>query len=55
MIISIIILIIGLMICGGGLYYLRKEKGDKDSGKIYSAVAFIGAVIMIGAVIKLCI
>ncbi len=55
MMISIIILIIGLMICGGGLYYFRKEKEDKASRKIYLTAVFIGILMVVGAIVRLCI
>jgi len=52
MIITIIALLVGLVISGGGLYYLAKEKKDEESRKIYLSTTAVGAVIMIGAIIK---
>ncbi len=47
MIAKIIILIIGLLVLGGGIYYLAKEKNDPESRKIYGIISAIGAVISI--------
>lgn len=46
-------LLIGIALITGGVYYLLKEKGDKDSVKIYGTFVAVGAVITIGMVIKL--
>ena len=51
--IKIIGLLIGLLIWGFGLYYLMKEKNDKESRTIYTVTTVIGAVIAIGALIFL--
>lgn len=40
-------LVIGLLILGGGLYYLIKEKDDAESRKIYSIASVIGVVIAV--------
>lgn len=53
MIITIALLIIGIMVLAGGLYYLIKEKHDKESRGIYTVTTVIGAVIVIGTVIKI--
>lgn len=53
MIITIALLVIGIMVLAGGLYYLIKEKQDKESRRIYSVISVIGTVIAIGSVIKL--
>ena len=55
MIITIIMLIIGLAILIGGLYYLVKEKEDKESRRIYAITVAVGAVIAIGTLIKIAI
>ena len=47
MAVKIIGLIIGVLVLGGGLYYLTQEKDDKESRKIYSIVSLIGGVIAI--------
>lgn len=45
-------LLIGIILITAGAYYLLKERGDKDSVKIYGTFIAIGAVITIGMVIK---
>lgn len=52
-IIKIIGALIGLLIFGCGLYYLVKEKEDKESRTIYTITTIVGAVIAIGALIFL--
>lgn len=53
MIIGIIAVLIGIMlICISG-YYFIKEKDDRESRKIYSIVILIGAIIVIGALLKI--
>ena len=47
MTIKIIGLIIGLLICGSGIYYLSKEKNDKQSQDIYKITGIIGGVITV--------
>lgn len=51
--IKIIGALIGLLIFGCGLYYLIKEKEDKESRTIYTITTIVGAVIAIGALIFL--
>lgn len=51
--IKIIGLLIGLLIMGFGIYYLIKEKDDKESRTIYTVTTVVGAVIAIGALIFL--
>lgn len=51
--IKIIGLLIGLLIFGFGIYYLIKEKNDKESRKIYTVTTVVGAVIAIGVLIFL--
>jgi hypothetical protein len=46
-------LLIGIALMAGGGYYLLKERGDKDSVKIYGTFIGIGAVITIGVIIKI--
>lgn len=50
---TIIALLIGALIAGAGIYYLAKEKDDKDSKKIYGAFVGVGLAIIIGFVIKI--
>lgn len=45
MTIKIIGLIIGILILGAGIYYLAKEKTDKESKKIYMTASMVGALI----------
>lgn len=51
--IKIIGLLIGLLILGFGLYYLIKEKEDKESRMIYTVTAIVGAILAIGALVLL--
>lgn len=51
--IKIIGLLIGLLIFGCGLYYLIKEKADKESRIIYTITTVAGAIIAIGSLIFL--
>ena len=53
MVIGIIGIIIGLLVLGAGIYYLIKEKNDKESKKIYGITSGIGAVIAVVAVVIL--
>lgn len=53
MIISIIGMLIGALVAGVGVYYLMKEKRDKESVKIYGIISGVGGVIFIGMLIKL--
>ncbi len=45
MIIKIIGLIIGILVFGAGIYYLVKEKGDRESKKIYTVISVIGGMV----------
>lgn len=51
--IKIIGLLIGLLIFGFGLYYLVKEKEDRESRTIYTITCIVGAVIVIGVLVLL--
>lgn len=55
MIFNIVGILIGISVIIGGIYYLVKEKDDTESKKIYSAVTAIGALILIGVIIKMLI
>ncbi len=46
-------LLIGIGLMASGIYYLRKEKGDKDSIKIYGAFIGIGAVTTVALITKI--
>lgn len=52
-IIAIIAALFGIMIIGVSVYYLIKEKNDKESKKIYTISSLVGAVIAIGALVIL--
>lgn len=51
MIISIIGMIICCLVIAVGIYYLVKEKEDKESRKIYGVITSIGAVVFIALLI----
>ena len=53
LIISIIGMLIGALVAGAGIYYLIKEKRDKESVKIYGIISGIGGVILIAMLVKL--
>lgn len=53
MVIAIIGIIIGAMILGAGIYYLAKEKTDREARKIYTITTVAGALILAGAILKL--
>ena len=53
MIISIIGMLIGALVAGAGIYYLVKEKRDKESVKIYGIISGVGGVIFVAILIKL--
>lgn len=50
---TVVILIIGALIFGAGLYYLVREKNDLESKKIYSVITLVGALMVIGTILKL--
>ncbi len=51
MAVKIIGLIIGVLILGAGLYYLAKEKDDKESKKIYTITSVVGALISVVSIL----
>ena len=52
MVIGIIGIVIGLLVLGAGIYYLIKEKDDKESKKIYGITSSVGVLVtMISIVI----
>ena len=53
MVIAIIGIIIGAMILGAGIYYLAKEKTDREARKIYTITTVAGALVLAGAILKL--
>ena len=52
MAINIIALAIGAAIFGAGLYYRVKEKHDRESRKVYGIITAIGALILVGFIVK---
>lgn len=53
MLVKIIGLVIGLLILGAGAYYLRREKHDPESRKIYTTATAVGGVITLVCVLLL--
>lgn len=53
MIFDIIGLVIAVLVLGAGIYYLSKEKHDPESRKIYGVVTAVGAVLLVGMILKL--
>lgn len=53
MTITIIGILIGALILGAGIYYLVKEKEDREARKIYTITTVAGALILAGAILKL--
>lgn len=51
--ITIIGLLIGILVFGAGVYYLVKEKEDKEAKKIYTVTAVIGLIIAVVAVLRI--
>ncbi len=55
MIFNGIALLAGALVLGVGLYYLVKEKSDRESVKIYATISGVGALIVIAVLIKILI
>ena len=53
MVITIIGIVIGALILGAGIYYLAKEKADREARKIYTITSAAGALVLTGAILKL--
>ena len=51
--INVIGIIIGILILFAGIFYGIKEKGDKESLKIYAITAVIGAIVVVAFVVKM--
>ncbi len=49
MVIQIFGLVIGILVAGAGIYYLVREKQDKESVKIYGIISCIGALVSAGS------
>ena len=52
MVVNVIGIIIGILILFAGIFYGIKEKGDKESLKIYAITAVIGAIVVVAFVVK---
>lgn len=53
MIVNVIGIIIGILVLCAGIFYGIKEKGDKESLKIYAITAVIGAIVVVAFVVKM--
>lgn len=53
MIFVIFMIVVGIILGGTGLYFLFKERNDKDSIKVYGVMSLIGIVIVIINIFKL--
>lgn len=47
MVVEIIGIVIGVLILGAGIYYLRKDGHDAESKKIYGITSGVGAAVTI--------
>lgn len=50
--VTVVGLAIGVMILGAGLYFFAKHKSDAESRKIYGITAAVGALIVLGLIIR---
>ena len=51
MMVSVLLVLVGIMLLGAGLYYRSKNKQDAESRKVYGITALIGVVVLaVGAV-----
>lgn len=53
LILPILLLLLGIGLISGGIYYCYKYREDKEAIKIYKAVSVIGSFISIIGIIKL--
>lgn len=53
MTIAIIGMLIGALVAGAGVYYLVREKKDRESVKIYGIVTAVGGVVFVAMLIQL--
>ena len=53
MIVKIAMLVIGLLLLVAGVYYLRQNREDAESRKIYGIAALIGGVLAVAGVLAL--
>lgn len=52
LILPVFLIILGVCLTFGGVYYIRKEKDDEVSVKIYRIVSIIGVIIAIVGIFK---
>lgn len=52
MIFNVVGLVIGLAILIAGVFYLIKEKNDKESVKIYGTISAVGGVIFVATLLN---
>ncbi|MCD8116012.1 MAG: hypothetical protein LUE21_02665 [Oscillospiraceae bacterium] len=53
MIFGIVALVIGILVLAIGVYFLRTEKDDPESRKIYTVASVLGAVVAVIGVVRL--
>lgn len=53
MIIAIIGIIIGLLVAGAGIYFLKEDKDNAESKKIYTVISVIGFAVTAAAAVIL--
>ena len=53
MTLTIIFLLIGVLVLGGGLYYLFRERDDAESRTIYLVTTLIGTALTAGVLLKI--
>ncbi len=53
MMVSVLLVLVGIMLLGAGLFYLSKNKQDAESRKIYGITALIGVVVLAAGVVSL--
>ncbi len=53
MIVTCALLVIGVLILCGGLYYLFRETQDIEARKIYIWTSLVGAALTVGVVVKI--
>lgn len=53
MVYGIIGAIIGICVLGAGLYFLKKDKDDAESKKIYGITSAVGAVITVASAVAI--
>ncbi len=46
MMVSVLLVLVGIMLLGAGLYYRSKNKQDAESRKVYGITALVGVVVL---------